>query len=397
MGRRSQAQLAKTSQRWLCAANVEGTIGCVILYPGDKMSEPSWYAGQNAAEDLEGKRLPGGWLVTSKFIQYPEDTGGHFSINYWVEDANGRKGFCKVLNYAWLLEATRHSGDPLDAMNDATAVYRFERDLARACVGLSRVVTALDDGHVVFREYAQPTVSYIIFETADCDIRRLLNTSDQLDVALRLRCLHHLATGIRQLHSRGVAHQDIKPSNTLVFPQDEYGLRITKIADLGRASVPGRSMQHDEFHVAGDHQYGPPEGLYREVPEDFAPRRWGCDLYQLGSMICFVFTSVPFNSLLKKELHPAHHWGTWGGSYTDVLPYVQDAFGRALGSIAASTPQHIRDRVVRLIEQLCNPDPFRRGHDRTRSQPGNPYDLQRVVTELDLLVRHAQIQLRHTL
>lgn len=349
--------------------------------------------GINAADNLVGETLPGGWKVVEKVIRKPGDTGGNFSINYWVEDASGRRGFCKVLNFDWLVRISPLNVDPLKAIADATAIYQFERDMARRCVGLSRVITAIDDGSINLSGYVQPLVSYIIFESAEQDIRRLLNTVDQIDVAVRLRCLHHLASGIRQLHAIEIAHQDVKPSNTLVFKVDDSGGRETKIGDLGRASARGQLMFHDSLDIAGDPAYAPPEGLYRSVPTDFAQRRLACDLYQLGGMVCFAFTGVTFNAILFSELHPAHNWQNWTGSYEAVLPYVRDAFGRAVDRMAGSVPGPIRYRTVRLVEQLCEPDVHLRGHITARRWPGNPYALERIVTELDLLCRRAEVSL----
>jgi len=347
--------------------------------------------GVNAADNLVGTVLPGGWEVIEKIERRPGDTGGNFSINYWVQDESGRRGFCKVLNFDWLVRISPSNADPLQAIADATAIYQFERDMARKCVGLSRVITAVADGSINLAGYVQPLVSYIIFESADQDIRRLLNAADAVDIAVRLRCLHNLATGLRQLHAIDIAHQDVKPSNTLVFKPNAEGMRETKVGDLGRASARGQAMFHDSYDIAGDPAYAPPEGLYRSVPTDFEARRVACDLYQLGSMICFAFTSATFNALLISELHPDHNWLNWTGSYEDVLPYVTDAFGRAVERMAASVPEPIRDRITKLVRELCEPDVNLRGHTTTRRLPGNPYSLDRVVTELDLLSRRAEL------
>ena len=349
------------------------------------------FIGPNAADDLVGRELPRGWTVREKVIRGPADTGGNFSINYRVTNTDGRAGFCKVLNLWWLERAM----NPIDAIAAATDAYLFERDLARSCVDLSRVVTAIDDDSVQFPEYQQPLVSYIIFEVADRDIRQLLDATDALDVAVRLRCLHNLATGLRQLHGRHVAHQDVKPSNALVFAADVDGHRVTKIGDLGRATAIGRPTDHDEYEIAGDPTYGPPEGLYRAIPDGFGPRRLACDFYQLGSMVCFVFTALPLNALLRQELHPAHLWENWRGSYADVLPYVRDAQGRAFERVKAEVPEQIRDRVFALLVALCDPDPLRRGLPvLPANRGGNPYALDRVVTELDLLSRRAEATVR---
>ncbi|WP_344114253.1 protein kinase domain-containing protein [Kribbella alba] len=333
--------------------------------------------------------------MVEKVYKQPADTGGNFSVNYWVENEQGGRAFCKVLDLEWILKSRQRGSNLVDALTRATQAYQFERDLARMCVSMSRVITALDDGEVEIEgDYAFPTVSYIIFEAAGKDIRKLLNLGDELDVPLRLRALHHLATGINQLHTNKVAHQDVKPSNTLVFEPDFTGNRVTKLGDLGRATVHGRPAEHDNLLIAGDRTYAPPEALYGKPMEGIGPRRFAVDLYQLGSMICYVFTSVSFNALLRDELHPEHIWGNWGQSYDDVLPFVRDAFGRALERLAEDVPKSIKDDVYSLVSQLCDPDPMRRGHAKTRSMRGNPYALQRIVTELDVLARKAAMELR---
>jgi serine/threonine protein kinase len=346
--------------------------------------------GVNAAQNLLGVELPGGWKVVDRLDRRSGESGGNFSVNYWVEHESGRRGFCKVLNFDWLVRLSPLNTDPVKAIAEATAIYQFERDMARRCIALSRVITAIDDGSINLPGYAQPLVAYIIFESAEQDIRRLLNAADSIDVAVRLRCLHHLSSGLRQLHSIDVAHQDVKPSNTLVFASDESGVRETKVGDLGRASARGQAMYFDAEDIAGDPNYAPIEGLYRSIPAEFAERRLACDLYQLGGMICYAFTGVTFNAVLFSELHPHHHPANWTGTYEAVLPYVRDAFGRALENMAISIPSEIRDRTTALVAQLCDPDVKLRGHRVTRVRPGNPYDLHRIVTELDFLSRRAE-------
>lgn len=349
--------------------------------------------GTNAAENLVGVDLPGDWTVTAELVRTPGDTGGNFSINYWVENKDGRRGFCKVMNYEWLMAVGPSNHDPVQAIADAAATYAFERDMALRCIKMSKVITAIDYGDYSRAGYALPLVSFIIFESADADIRKLLNAANKLDIAVRLRCLHHLATGLRQLHTRQIAHQDVKPSNTLVFHPDASGARETKVGDLGRASARGQTMAHDKFLIAGDSTYAPPEGLYGAVPAEFLQRRVACDLYQLGSMICFAFTQVPLNALLTNELHPAHLWGNWSGTYNDVLPYLRDAFGRSLDIMSRSIPDEIRELVVRLVALLCEPDYRLRG-DPKRSRTAGQYSLERVIAQLDLLTRRAEIKLK---
>jgi hypothetical protein len=98
------------------------------------------------------------------------------------------------------------------------------------------------------------------------------------------------------------------------------------------------------------------------------------------------------NALLTLELYPPHHWMNWQGTYADVLPYVRDAFGRARGRVeAALGGGDLAERAAAVIRDLCDPDPSQRGNRITRTRPGNPYSLERVVTEFDLLAKRARL------
>lgn len=343
----------------------------------------------NAAEDLAGERLAGGWTVIDRIPDRPGATGGNFSISYTARHDDGREGFCKVLNY----QMAMISPDPATALQGLVEAYNFERDLLRECGEdrLSRVVLSVADGQFQRTGYAFPTVSYLIFEIAEGDIRKVLDTHPSVTLAMKLRWLHHAATGLRQLHDRGVAHQDVKPSNVLVFKDDGNGEPPGKIGDLGRATDPKRPMWHDALPIAADSTYAPPEQLYRATPIEFGPRRLACDVYQLGGVAAFLLNGATMNALLTLELHPAHHWSNWRGTYVDVLPYVRDAFGRAVARVQASSGNaKLDERVARLVQDLCDPDPDQRGHRVTRSRRGNPYSLDRIVTEFDLLARRAR-------
>jgi serine/threonine protein kinase len=236
-------------------------------------------------------------------------------------------------------------------------------------------------------------VSYMIFEYAQYDIRRELDEEKDLEAALRLRTLHHISTGLMQLHKIRVAHQDLKPSNVLVL-DSRADRRSSKLGDLGRATDSQIPAPHDDYPIAGDPSYAPPEQLYNAVPVEFGPRRLACDLYHFGSLVTFMFTSVPMNGLLAMQLHQSHRPTIWTGTYGEVLPYVRDAFGRSLTILHDACPPPIADRVTKLVSYLCDPDPLLRGHPQERSNPNNQYGLQRIVSELDLLAIRAAMRVK---
>jgi eukaryotic-like serine/threonine-protein kinase len=352
-----------------------------MRYPlGGTLSE----VGPNAAELLVGSTLEGGWQVTERLPRRLGATGGNFSVGYRVEHPDGRRGFCKALDYA---QALRQPDTP-EALRRATEEYIFERDLHRKCeeYRMTRILAALDDGQTVVPDCPIGRVDYIIFELAECDVRRELDIEADLEATLRLRFLHNVAVALRQLHQHNIAHQDIKPSNVLVL-RSRDGQRSSKLGDLGRATDASRPAMHDVYDIAGDRNYAPPEQLYGAIPIEFGPRRLACDVYQLGSLATFMFVGATMNSLLSAELYPGHSWRAWAGTYEEVLPYVQDAFGKVIEKVRITITPVVADDLTALIRCLCEPDPSRRGH------PGNgitsPYALQRVVTRLDLLTRRA--------
>jgi serine/threonine protein kinase len=204
------------------------------------------------AKQLVGLTLEDTWNVTELLERPPGATGGCFSQSYRVVAADGRKAFLKALDYT---EALTNSDDPARVLAALTTAYNYERDLLAKCKGrrMSRVVTILADGKVRVSDSIDGTVQYLIFEEAAHDARSRMGSGEQFDLALRLRALHHVATGIRQLHGLEIAHQDLKPSNVLMFDD------CSKVGDLGCASQKGTAAPRDALTIPGDPAYAPPE------------------------------------------------------------------------------------------------------------------------------------------
>jgi serine/threonine protein kinase len=334
---------------------------------------------ENPAEQLKGLVLDGDWKVLAKAERSENATGGCFSCGYVVESGDGTQGYLKALDYSGALAGP----DPALALEAMTQAFNFERTLCDKCrdTGLRRVVSAITDGKVfVDRQNPMSVVQYLIFELADGDIRRHMDTLERFDLAWALRTLHHVATGLRELHMVGIAHQDLKPSNVLVFKR--VG---SKVADLGRASYKGAVGPCDHLDVAGDRNYAPPELLYKYVMSDWAQRRFGCDAYHLGSLAVFLFARACMTSLLLASLAPEYHWRTWAGSFDEVLPYLRDAFGIAIDVFSQDVHNDIREQMTSIVRELCDPDPRVRGHPHDRAGKGNPYSLERFVSAFNLL------------
>lgn len=340
-----------------------------------------------AAKLLAGKQLNDGWKVVERIERDRlTDTGGFFSESYIIENNSGKRAFLKAVDFSSALGAT----DPAKMLEAVTRAFNFERSVLEVSRNkrLDRIVTPIGEGSTIVPEADGPNVTqYLIFELADGDLRKHIRNLDSLDAAWILRALHHVASAIEQLHQAEIAHQDLKPSNVLVFQK-----ATSKVADLGRCYTPALPAPHDNVVVAGDLGYAPPELLYRDVHPDYLVRRFGCDAYLMGSMIAFMFTGTAMTPLIFHFLKPDYRPRSWGDAYADVLPHVRDAFGLAIDVCSQRIPTRFRDRLIEALKQLCDPDPLVRGHPKTRSQKGNPYSLTRYVSLFNLLATEAQIR-----
>jgi serine/threonine protein kinase len=352
------------------------------------MKEPTVIAslsGLEAAHHLVGAELDDGWKVLKKIEKPAGATGGHFSVCYEVEHPSGRKAFLKALNLA---KALNMPGDVLRQVEDLIKAFNFERDTLAVCRDkrLKRIAAAIADGKIQPPGSAYP-VYYIIFELAEGDVRKQMKSFQTIDLAWTLRTLHQTATGLNQLHINGIAHQDLKPSNVLVFSPRE-----SKVGDLGCADRRNQRSPRADFPVAGDRQYAPPELLYSEVHfEDWQKRRLGCDFYLLGSLVTFLFTGVSINAVLYQYLDQPRRPGFWPQDYRTVLPYVRDAFGQAINEIRTGIPECVRPKILPAIEELCDPDPHVRGHPINRKI--NQFGLERYISLFAHLARRAELGL----
>lgn len=197
-----------------------------------------------------------------------------------------------------------------------------------------------------------------------------------------------ISLGLLQIHREMIAHQDAKPSNVLIYPDNVF-----KIADFGRSSRRGHPVHHDGMNIPGDRTYAPPELLYGHLHADFTHRRMGSDFYMLGNLAAFLFSGRNITSSLMSHLDTAHHPAAWVGTYDQVLPYLQAAFTKVMEELKQEIDPAVRDDVLRLIGELSNPDLSRRGHPRGIGKH-DQFSLERYVSFLDRASQKLDLALR---
>lgn len=343
----------------------------------------------SAAYKLEGKVLDGGWRVVARVQPSQGATGGHFSVGYLVENVDGRKGFLKALDYSKAFSSTDR---PISiALQELTEAINFEKYVLARCRDrkLDRIVISIADGTIVEGQGGIHTVEYLIFELADRDARAQMAIISSLDVQWRLQSLHDIATGLEQLHRSDIRHQDLKPSNVLVFERI-----LSKLADVGRSACDGQNPPHSRYAFPGDYSYAPPDVLYRYMLSDEKMRQLSFDAYLLGSMVVFFFTGQGATTLILNEMPAVYaDWQHFAGDIDDVKLHLRDAFTRMLLKFPVSIPSKCRSFLIGVVRQLCDPDPTLRGHPNEKRGTLRQFSLERYVTLFDLLEMRARVGL----
>jgi eukaryotic-like serine/threonine-protein kinase len=341
----------------------------------------------NAAHALEGKLLKKRWEVIRKIEPKPGSTGGFFSVCYLVKDIeNGQEAFLKALNFFAFFQL--FGGRPIvEIINEQTNAFKYERELLLRCKNgrLSKVSTILDEGEEYLDSYTIANVPYLIFEMADGDVRSHLTFSKDIEIAWKLKSLHDVAVGLKQLHSVDIGHQDLKPSNILLYGN---GI-LSKIGDLGRSLCAELNPPHDNGHdFPGDFNYAPPEYLYHYHEPDWIKRIRSTDMYLFGGLISFYFTGSNMTALIGKNIDPQFKWDKWRGTFNEVRDYLLDGFYKAINEFKTSiTNPELASELSTIIEYCCYPIPENRGHPRALALIGNQYDFQRIITRFDVLER----------
>lgn len=352
-------------------------------------------------EQLVGTVLNDRWKIAELLPKASFQTGSCFSVGYVVEDSQNSdsKAFAKVLDFSQALQQP----DTASALNEMTQSYIFERSLLELCGkhNLTRVVRGLDYGDLARSDVPLGKLFFIVFEIAEGDVRKFVNLNGGGQLSWRVRTLKDIALGLSQLHGKRAFHQDLKPSNVLIFDQGN----IAKLGDLGRAHCHGLPAPHDGHSRPGAFHYAPPEQVYDHQMQDTLIYRHAGDMYLLGSMLDFFVTKKPTTVRLIEALDEVHkpfvvRQNGWRGFFVDVLPHLHAAYGTlvhdfsqnlkhllGLHSQSASAAKLVEE-ITCLYKYATNPDPLLRGHPRARyMEHQSNFDLQRFISGFEILSR----------
>lgn len=342
----------------------------------------------NAAHNLLGLTLKTGWVVVEKLTKSDHSTGSFFSVCYKVSK-NGVVCFLKAFDFAKFFQISEPGKEVVDIMGDMITAYQYERDLSNHCRDkhVTKVAFVKEAGQEIVSNHSISIVPYLIFELADGDVRTQLEYSRKLDFAWKLHSLHDISVGLKQLHAIDVSHQDLKPSNILLYKKE------SKLGDLGRSICNDLDGPYNRLPFTGDINYAPPEIMYGYYDNDWNKRVFATDCYLLGSMVVFYFSGISMSALLLKHIPENFRWERWRGTFEEIMPYIADGFSSAIEEFRENIHDpYFKNEISQLVEQLCFPFPDKRGHPKTIEMLGNNYNMERFVSKFDLLKRKAEYQ-----
>jgi serine/threonine protein kinase len=283
--------------------------------------------------------LTNGWRATE--IHEVQRDQPNRCRTYLARNPAGELGFVKVLP---------PSTDDLEQMRLHLEEFFSEREIVELCGerNMRRIVRAIAFDKLEARGIVPITIHYLIFEWAQHDMRALVTSSDDDQILAALGCLHHMATALHELHFSKIAHQNLRPAAVLRFADKTH-----KLSDFRHAQRAGTVRTETASFI--DAAHAPPELLYSQPTAAFESR-YGADMYQLGALGLHLLTGVGATVQFARELSGLHHWLTWEGSFSDVIPYLDVAHEHIIQNLRGTLPGSIRIELSEAMRQLTMPD-----------------------------------------
>lgn len=330
---------------------------------------------------LEGRTLQSGWKVLNRIEPRDNRQKGKFSVCYMVEKGHERR-FMKVIDINEHIHRLAPGESSADAFKRVLVQFTYERDVCYLCKDkhLTNVTVVLYAGEENLDENSYVPMYYLIFEKADGDVIDAMQDSAKLDFAWRLRSLHSVAVGLQQLHTAGITHEDIKPSNILTFDKN----KITKVGDLGCSTCDSIRSPFEDNPFPGDHNYAPPERAYHYHISDIRLSKRLTDCYLLASLITFYITGMSLNALMMQFIPESYKPDSYNGSFEGLKYYLDYAFSQSLERIKEDIPyKELEDQLIGIIRELGDPDPNNRCKQVETQKQSTRSQIEKTISSLN--------------
>ena len=189
-------------------------------------------------------------------------TGSNFGVCYSATKDN-QKAFVKAVDFRRAFA----SDDLLSAVIQCAKEASWEKSVLEFCGqhGLSKIVRLIDHEYVLLNQFSgddTKRVSCLLMEVGDGDLRGELDLNAARPFSWILYVMRDVTLAIDQLHRKGIAHLDVKPSNVISMNSSSNKPSPMKLGDLGRVVRKGIDGPFDNSPWPGDRNYQPPEKWY---------------------------------------------------------------------------------------------------------------------------------------
>ncbi|RMG96653.1 MAG: serine/threonine protein kinase, partial [Deltaproteobacteria bacterium] len=328
------------------------------------------------------ERIAGRYRVTSMLGR-----GGFGQVYAAVDELTDREVALKLIRHR---DLTARGGDTTSASEDASraSMGPFGRAATRRTVtrtfgstpesASSEAVSQFREEFRILTQLHHPNLASV-FDFGRCkeldaeyftqELVRGPVLSDFLKGASRetiAAIFVQLAQALDYIHTLGLIHDDIKPSNVLVDTDDEERGPQAKLIDFGlvqvvRGRAPHASADDDSIVVLGTPGFAAPEKV-RGEPADVRS-----DIYSLGAtMYAAIRGQRPFaGKTFKEVLRAQKDWRPElaGALVPSAGPVVAELIGRMLDPDPAKRPPSARTIVLELLRREA---PHLRDHGPTK-------------------------------
>lgn len=320
------------------------------------------------ADLLEGHLLDSGWVVGNRIYKRIGATGANFGVCY-LATRDEEVAFVKAVDFRRAFS----EDDLLSAIGELASWAQWEKEVMEYCGehGLSKIVRLLNHEYVTLpADRGDPTrrISCLVLEIGKGDLRSELDIAKSPRDSWRLHVLRDVALAVDQLHRKGIAHLDIKPSNVIAMASGAKPQM--KLGDMGRVVRKGTAGPFDSELWPGDPQYRPPEKLYGYRCGQWNDERESADAFLLGNLLIFLFTGVPMSTLLWQRTPQPFRPETYRGAFDQELLDVLVRAQAEVLEVYLRPALHIEcaDELLAAALELTHPDPTKRGDRRARRQ-----------------------------
>lgn len=322
------------------------------------------------ADNLEGHTLISGWKITEKVVKKIGGSGANFGICY-VAEKGGQRAFVKAVDFRRAFTQPNF----IDAIADLANHAVWEREVMEYCRdhGMSQIVRLIEHEEVLLPGACGDVTQRIfclIMEIGNGDLRGAINFDDKRPESWKLYVARDVALALDQLHRRGIAHLDVKPSNIISVAREGRARESMKLGDLGRVVRKGVSGPFDTMIWPGDPNYQPPEKLYGYQSVQWNDNRESADAFMLGSLLVFLFTGLAMPTLLYHHVPESHRHQVYRGNFdANLIDVLVRAQSQVLATyVRPALPDLVAGDLISIIKHLTDPDPVRRGDPRARRQ-----------------------------